>query len=957
MKGKNKSHSKVVGIALIFAITMLFSSFAAAGNGTRQDDELILRVAMQDDLKTTNPLTAGDVWTWNVIGYLYDGPINVNPETEKLIPYIAVGTAATSTDIDHTEGELDWEDCEVGVFEFSDESTWGTTVPDSTIGETIVFYDFEDVYWHDGEQMDIRDVLFSMHVTAQVPEWSSSMNCLKENAGKAGSNYSTDSWLNIFKVWESGDGLRAALKFVLSEPYAGFFRGTLSTFLLPEHIWASTESGQNVDGAKIFCDVGYNLDNDDSWKVDIAQAYDNDHPIGNGPFKWDHWEVGQISKITTYRNHYYDEDFKYTDYVLDSDGNSLAAQPNIDAMIFKIYKTAEAAVLALRSDDIDYIAWSVPPTFVQELANEPGVALQQSPEQGFFYLSYNMRREAFGYDDDKTFPYLPEDDLGKPFRKAVAHCIDKNRIVQRLLLNFGIGGEGPVSSISSWFNETIPRYSFDPDEAINILTNAGYTLDDPGAAPGPTNHWNLPASMGGGGIGTAPGGLIEILTPEANYDPIRAQAGLMIAQQLQEIGINAKSVAMDFGSIVNLINVRDFDMYILGWRIGSDPTDFLHAFFHSSTSQAGQNYPGYQNESFDTIIDVARATGDEDERKKAVEDAQASICYDLPYDVLYFRTNIEAYRSDRFTGWQVGSSGSIFNWGSVMNIRAPSPYKTNAQFMSPPSAIVSNSTDTKITVFVKDQDGQPLEGAHVVLNASMGSLSKTQDNTSESGKIEVMFTAPYVDPNGIDGIFGTADDQDAENGTQVIIQVKSATYSSGDTEYDPAPPRLTLITVYPEGQSFLSVAMKAEPDVIDPDVSVDGASFGFTYIEVEVANEYGDPVSGATVAISVSPAIPEITPASAIADADGKATFTLTATNLPNDDNSIVEYQITAYAEDTNDPDVKPGDNSMTINIVDKLHETDGGGSSTGTPFPTFILVASIFCVAAVSFGVIRRKR
>jgi len=376
MKGKNKSHSKVVGIALVFAMLMLFSSFAAASNGTRQDDDLILRVAMQDDIKTTNPLTAGDVWTWNVIGYLYDGPINVNPETEALIPYIAVGTAATSTSID--SGEVSWDDCDVGEFEFSDKSTWGTSIPDSTIGETIVFYDFEDVFWHDGEQMDIRDVMFSLHVTAQVPEWSSSMNCLKENAGKTGSNYSTTSWLNIFKVWESDDGLQAALKYVLTEPYAGFFRGTLSTFLLPEHIWAYKISGQNVDGAKIFSDTGYDIDSDDSWKVDLAQGYDNDHPVGNGPFEWDHWEVGQISKITTFRNHYYNEDFKYTEYVLDSNGDSLAGQPNIDAMIFKIYKTAEAAVLALRNDDIDYIAWSVPPTFVQELANEPGVALQQS---------------------------------------------------------------------------------------------------------------------------------------------------------------------------------------------------------------------------------------------------------------------------------------------------------------------------------------------------------------------------------------------------------------------------------------------------------------------------------------------------------------------------------------------------------------------------------------------------
>ena len=950
MKGKNKSHGKVVGIALLFAITMMLSSVAAAGDGTRQDDELILRIAMQDDLKTTNPLTAGDVWTWNVIGYLYDGPINVNPETEELIPYIAVGSANTSTSIDYTDGELGWDDCDFSNFAYTPRETWG---PNSDIGETIVFYDFEDVFWHDGQQMDIRDVLFSMHVTAQIPEWSSSMNCLKDAGGKPGaSNFSETSFLHIYKVWESEDKKQAAVKYVLQEPFADFFRNTLSTFLLPEHIWAYKISGQEVDGTRIWSDSDYSLDSDTAWSVAAAQEYENEVPVGNGPFKWDHWEKGQLSKIVTWRDHFYTEGYKYEEYVLDTEGNSLAGQPNIDAMIYKIYKTAEAAVLALKNDDIDYIAWSVPPTFVQELANEPGVALQQSPEQGFFYLSYNMRRESFGYDGDKQFPYAPEDDIGKPFRKAVAHCIDKNRVVQRLLLNFGIGGEGPVSSISSWFNDTIPRYSFDPDEAKNILSDAGYKLTDGSVGANGLadvtkavdgNWWLNPD---GSQIGSESGGLIKILTPEANYDPIRAQAGLMIAQQMVDIGINTKSEAMDFGSIVDRIDKRDFDMYILGWRIGSDPTDFLHAFFHSSTAQAGQNYPGYQNESFDEIIDEARKTGDEDIRKKAVMDSQAAIVYDLPYDVLYFRTNIEAYRSDRFTGWQVGSSGSIYNWASIMNLRAPSPYKTNAQFVSPPSAVESNSTGTPITVYVKDQDGKPLVGAYVILNASMGKLGSEHLNTTTGGKVTTTFTAPYVDPSDPDA---------AENGSKVIIQIKSASYFEGETVYDPAPSRLTLITVYPEGQSFLSVSMEANPDIIDPDVSADGETFGFTYIEVTVEDENGDPVSGATVAVTVSPAIPEISPGETTTNADGMASFTLTATNEPDDDNSVVEYQITAYA-DTGDPDVKPGDNTINVEIVEREH-ADDPNTNTGTPFPTFILVASVFCVAAVSYGALRRKK
>ncbi len=943
MKGKDIRHGKIVGIALLFTFMMVLSSVSASATstGTRQESsELILRVAMQDDIKGLNPLTVSDVWSWNVLGYLFDGPVSVNPATDELIPYVAVGSANAST---KTEGWT-WDDCTIGNFGFNPKDSW---TGNAKVGEAVIFYDFENVKWHDGHQMDIRDIMFSMHMAGQVPEWSASMNVLKDLGGKAGSNYSTDSWLHVYKVYESPDKLQAALKFELQEPYAGFFRDTISTFLLPEHIWAYKVSGQTVDGALIWNDLPeYKNAPDRRWKVSAAQAYENNPPIGNGPFKFEFWNKGQLSKISTFREHFFRDDYKYTDYVLDEYGETLAVQPKIDGVTYKIYKTAEAAVLALKSDDIDYIAWSVPPSFVQELANEPGVALQQSPEQGFFYLSYNMRKSSFGYKDGDPM----KGDMAKPLRKAIAHCIDKNRVVTRLLLNLGIGGEGPVSSISPWYNKTIPRYAFDPDQAKEILASAGYqvkktdgtivTGDAAKAAAGNGNWWINPD---GTNIGSSTGGKIEILTPEANYDPIRAQAGLMIAEQLRAIGIYAESVAMDFGSIVDRIDNRDFDMYILGWRIGSDPTDFLWAFFHSSNTQVGQNYPGYQNSTFDSVIDNARRSGDEDERKKLVFEAQAAICYDLPYDVLYYRTNIEAYRSDRFTGWEVGSTGSIYNWMSLLNIRQPSKFKTNAQFVSPPSAVKSNET-VPISVLIKDQDGNPLSGAQVWLNTSVGALSIDEGVTSSNGKLDFMFEAPYADPTDPDIL---------ANGTQAIIQIKEAKYtSSTGTVYDASPSRLTLIRVFPEGAKFLSVTLKADPDVIDPDIGTD-EKLGFTQVEVSIINENGDPVSGASVQLKVSPEVPTITPSSATTDADGKVTFTVTATDLPDDDDSVKEYTLTATAIDATDTNIK-GENSINLNIVDKKPTT---GPNNDTPFPTALVVASVFCVAAVSYAVIRRKK
>lgn len=942
-----KVNGKVVGFAVAVTFLMVASSFSVicTADNTRQGEELILNVAMQDDLKTLNPLGAGDVWTWNVVGYLYDGPINADPETEQLIPYIAVGSANLSSSV-LTDADVDWSDCTVGTFGFSPRNQWADQTSNA-IGETIIFYDFENVKWHDGVQLTARDILFSYHVQAQMPDWTSSVNCLKDNGGRAGSNFPNDHELFIEPVWWEGretgvsketgltSSMKVAFKFTLQEAYADFFRNTLSAFLLPYHIWGTTAGDQVTDNTKIWLDTGYQVDGVDAWDPDKALAFQNPNPIGNGPFKFDHWDpAGGVSKIVTFRDHFYKPGFKY-----DNAEKPIAKQPTIDAILFKIYRTAEAAVLALKNKDVDFIAWSVPPSFVGELSNEPGVTLQQSPEQGFFYMSYNMRKQSFGYDESKSFPYAPDDDVGKPFRKAVAHCIDKQFIVQRLLLNFGIDATGPVSKQNeAWYNKSIPTYAYDPDEAINILTNAGYQLTNPSLPPGEGNWWLNPD---GSPISKEADGVIKIFTPQADYDPIRALAGQMIADEMKKVGINAVSQAMDFGSIVDRIDQREFEMYILGWRIGSDPTDFLHAFFHSSTAAAGQNYPGYQNQTFDAIMDHARQTGDEDERKRDIYEAQAAIAYDLPYDVLYYRTNIEAYRSDRFTGWVVGSAGSIYNWQSIMNIRQPSPYKLNAQFVDQPSALESNQS-VQVSVIVKDQDRVPVSGAQVRLNISMGALDREIDNTTGSGKITVTLRAPYVEP--------TADN--IANGTQILFQIKEATYTATNgTEYDPAPSRIALITVYPEGAKFLSVKMSTESDVIDPDVNPDG-TFGFTIVNVYVEDQDGSPAAGVTVYAEVSPAVPALSPASAIADTNGMATFTLTSTNLPDDDGSIEEFLIIAKAV-SSDTTVQDGTQNLHLFIVDKIGAIENGG----TPFPTFLAVTSLFCLCAVSYGIIRVRK
>ncbi|MFH0815804.1 MAG: ABC transporter substrate-binding protein [Methanobacteriota archaeon] len=817
--------SRIVVFGLVFTLLTSSLGLLTAEKATAADtrEEVVLRIAMQDDVKSLNPLVAGDVWTWNVLGYLYDTPLNVDLiNSEKFIPYIATNSMNYTAD---------------SLFHFDNKTDWK---PAAKAGQITVYYNFTNVKFHDDHNMDINDILFGFGIQALNPDWASSVKCLMDKGGEAGSNYSDTHWLGIEKYYESADGLHAALRFYLQTPYADFIRNTLSVFILPQHIWGNKIGGQDYDNADPFLPAT----DPRCWSTAKALAFENKEVIGSGPFKFDSWTPGQQAKITTWRTHF------------------STPQPLIDGMVFKIYKTAEQAVQALQQGDIDYIAWSIPPTYVPDLINDENIGLSQSSERGFFYMAYNMRKKSFGYLDNDPL----KGDYGKTFRKAVAHCVNKKEIVERLLQNFGIAADGPVSAIDTdWYNDSLPQFGFDTDQAKRLLdygadnidgTADDYVLTDPTKPAGKNNWWKNPD---GSFIGSGDGGKIEILTPPADYDPIRAQAGIMIATNMQEVGINAESIALDFGTIVNRIDQRNFDMYILGWRIGSDPTDFLHAFFHSSTAESGQNYPGYRNATFDTIIDHARVTGDPVERKNDVKNAQAAIAYDQPYNVLYFRTNIEAYRSDRFVNWTVGSTGSIFSWRSVMGIHPPSEYRLKAS-LSIESPVPSES-ESEVIVTVKDQAGLPVQGARVDISCANGTFVNAQGlreynaTTQSNGQVKVKWIAPYVAAN-------------ATNDTKVAISLMGATKNTGDIKYDPAPSKVAVVIVKKEGATFLRLRTEVETDVIEA-----GST---TQITVTVKDQDGNPIPGATVEAQPAEAGPTIT-GDTTTDADGIARLVFNA--------------------------------------------------------------------------------
>jgi len=250
----------------------------------------------------------------------------------------------------------------------------------------------------------------------------------------------------------------------MQAPYGGFVRHTLNdATIIPRHIWEETgrlclnstggfctlwdfgihpdfgfayDANVTFNGIPTVDPFAFNFGAAESWLMQ------DEYVVGTGPFEFQTWMPGVA--VTTER---------YEDYMtdaLDCERSGIPPvcqgafyshmhKPIIEGMLFKIYKTVQAAIFALQAGQIDLISWPIPPEFVPTLQSDPNADLVTTLERRYIYLGYNMRMSPFGYPDNNP---LNGDD-GYYLRKALAHVIDKDTIVSVLLQDKGVAGDQP----------------------------------------------------------------------------------------------------------------------------------------------------------------------------------------------------------------------------------------------------------------------------------------------------------------------------------------------------------------------------------------------------------------------------------------------------------------------------------------------------------------------------------
>jgi peptide/nickel transport system substrate-binding protein len=263
------------------------------------------------------------------------------------------------------------------------------------------------------------------------------------------------------------------------------------------------------------------------------------------------------------------------------------------------------------------------------------VTAYQFPGNSWDYIGLNFA--------DPKNPKSALDDKGNPIdqghhplfgdplvREAMSKAIDVDAIVKGAV--FGFGTRMPSMMIpASWaFDKTLAPISLDVEAAKKLLDQAGFVVD-------PANP-NGPRIAKGAKY--APDGTplkFTLYTNEGNSR--RGTVGTLVQDQLKQVGFQVDFQAIDFNTLLDIINGQTYDAFVLGWLNGypDDPDQTQLFSTKSDVVPGGSNSGSYSNADVDKLMEQARALPgcDPAARAKIYAQIQGILQKDLPYIPLY----------------------------------------------------------------------------------------------------------------------------------------------------------------------------------------------------------------------------------------------------------------------------------------------------------------------------------
>ena len=390
-----------------------------------------------------------------------------------------------------------------------------------------------------------------------------------------------------FDSVEATDGNEVVI--TLSEAIPNIDAQLVFLYVLPKHVW------ENEDGYE----------------------FENTAMIGSGAFKMVEYKPGEFVHLAA-----------NTDYFGD--------KPKIDELIFQTFENPDALVQAIKTGQVDMIT-EMPNTAVETLRAEANVDVVTGAPfaPGVTDIIINHVTPENCPPDDGVctgHPALRDRNV----RLAMSHATDKKKIIDVVLLGLGTPGTALLpDGLGIWYNSSIKDYEFDIDLANQILDDAGYAdTNSDGVREMPDGSQDL---------------IFRISWPNDSIDSPRMAD--LLSEMWGEIGIKLEAQALDPDALTSICcPAFDFDIILWGWGSDPDPS-FLLSVMTTDEITTGTSETGYSNPEFDALYLEQAVELDQQKRVDIVWKMQEIVHHDIVYIIPFYSQNVQAYRTDRFTGW------------------------------------------------------------------------------------------------------------------------------------------------------------------------------------------------------------------------------------------------------------------------------------------------------------------
>lgn len=302
---------------------------------------------------------------------------------------------------------------------------------------------------------------------------------------------------------------------------------------------------------------------DPKWGKKHDFQHIQEHAMGSGPFKWVSWTKG--SRVVLARNENY----------------WMKGVPAIKDVTIKIVPEAATRLAELFSGGVDV-------SLNLLLDQVPGFKEQPNYKVLNFPI---IRIDFWQFDSKGRAGDSPVKDVR--VRKAIAHAIDRNKIVNKLVRSEGYMVNAPMSPYHFGYDKSLKWYKYDPKKAKKLLADAGY-----------------------------PKGFEIDLWQYADHQNLPNQAAM---QMLSKVGIkvNIKNYignSQQMGKLRRAGKVTGIGNFNWGSYNIFDADAILYPFFDQESSN---NYTG--DEELSKWLNEARNSVDPEVRKALYKKAQARI--------------------------------------------------------------------------------------------------------------------------------------------------------------------------------------------------------------------------------------------------------------------------------------------------------------------------------------------